>query len=127
MSMVNLSTARKMSLLARVAFRHAQQTRTWGAFLRASRITAAQVGRVLHQLWLEVTGFVFLVLAAIGSLALYREYAEYQGGKTNPIRIVAAICFTVMFAWFGVTSFWKTRKKNKSLTAKDSELHERIR
>jgi hypothetical protein len=125
--MVNLSTARKLNLLARVAFRQAQQTRTWGAFLRASQVTATHVGRVLHQLWLEVTGFVFLVLAAIGSLALYREYAEYQGGKTNPGRIVAAICFTVMFAWFGVTSFWKTRKKNKSLAAKDSELHERIR
>lgn len=125
--MVNLSTARKLGLLARVALRQAQQTRTWGAVLRASRITATHVGRVLHQLWLEVTGFVFLVLAAIGSLALYREYAEYQGGKTNPGRIVAAICFTVMFAWFGVSSFWRTRKRNKSLSAKDSELQERIR
>jgi membrane protease YdiL (CAAX protease family) len=125
--MVNLSTARKLSLLARVAFQQAQQTRTWGAVLRASRITATHVGRVLHQLWLEVTGFVFLVLAAIGSLALYREYAQYQGGKTNPGRIVAAICFTLMFAWFGVSSFWKTRKRNKSLSAKDPELHERLR
>src|SRR6267142_6956880 len=105
MSMVNLSTARKLSLVARLALRQAQQTRTWGAFLRSSRITVTHVGRVLHQLWLEVTGFVFLVLAGIGSLALYREYSEYQGGKTNPSRIVAAICFTVMFAWFGVSSF----------------------
>ena len=127
MSMVNLSTARKLSLVARLALRQAQQTRTWGAFLRAGRITGTHVGRVLHQLWLEVTGFVFLVLAAIGSLALYREYAEYQAGKANPSRIVAAICFTVLFAWFGVTSFWKTRKKGKPLTAKDQELHERLR
>ena len=118
MSMVNLSTARKLSLVARLALRQAQQTRTWGAFLRAGRITRGHVGRVLHQLWLEVTGFVFLVLAAIGSLALYREYAEYQAGKANPSRIVAAICFTVMFAWFGVSSFWKTRKKDKALNQK---------
>src|SRR5438105_5469925 len=127
MSMVNLSTARKLSLVARLALRQAQQTRTWGAFLRAGRITGTHVGRVLHQLWLEVTGFVFLVLAGIGSLALYREYVQYQGGKANPSRILAAICFTVMFAWFGVTSFLRTRKKDKALTAKDSELHERIR
>jgi hypothetical protein len=127
MPMVNLSTARKLSLLARLALRQAEQTRTWGAFLRASRVTTAHVGRVLHQLWLEVTGFVFLVLAAIGSLSLYREYAQYQGGKGNPSRIVAAICFTVIFAWFGLSSFWKTRKKNKALIAKDPELHERIR
>jgi hypothetical protein len=125
--MVNLTTARKLSLLARLAVRQAQQTRTWGSFLRAGRITATHVGRVLHQLWLEVTGFVFLVLAAIGSLALYREYAQYQTGKANLSRIVVAICFTVMFAWFGVSSFWKTRKKNKALTLKDPELHERTR
>jgi hypothetical protein len=125
--MVNLSTARKLSLLARVALRQAQQTRTWGAFLRAGRITATHVGRVLHQLWLEVTGFVFLVLAGIGSLALYREYAQYQTGKATLSRMVVAICFTGLFAWFGVTSFWRTRKKDKALTVKDPELHERIR
>ena len=116
--MVNLSTARKLSLLAKFGLRQAQQTRTWGAFLRAGRITATHVGRILHQLWLEVTGFVFLVLAGIGSLALFREYTQYQGGKANPRRMVAAICFTVMFAWFGVSSFWKTRKKDKALNQK---------
>jgi hypothetical protein len=125
--MVNLSTARKLSLLAKLAVRQAQGTRTWGAFLGASRITATHVGRVLHQLWLEVTGFVFLVLAAIGSLALFREYSQYQSGRANLTRIVAAICFTVMFSWFGVTSFLRTRKRNKAPVAKDSELQGRIR
>jgi hypothetical protein len=125
--MVNLSTTRKLSLLAKLAVRQAQETRTWGALLRASRITATHVGRVLHQLWLEVTGFVFLVLAAIGSLALFREYSQYQTGKANPARIIVAICFTVMFAWFGVTSFLRTRKRDKAAVTKESELHGRIR
>ncbi len=116
--MVNLSTARKLSLLAKFGLRQAQQTRSWAAFLRAGRITATHIGRILHELWLEVTGFVFLVLAGIGSLALFREYTQYQGGKANPRRMVAAICFTVMFAWFGVSSFWKTRKKDKALNQK---------
>ena len=127
MSMVNLSTARKLNLLGKLAVRQVQGTRTWGAFLRAGRITATHAGRVLHQLWLEVTGFVFLVLAAIGSLALFREYSQYQTGKANPTRIVVAICFTVMFAWFGVTSFLTTRKRHRAPVTKDSELHERIR
>ena len=125
--MVNLSTARKLSLLAKFGLRQAQQTRSWAAFLRAGRITATHIGRILHQLWLEVTGFVFLVLAGIGSLALFREYTQYQGGKANPRRMVAAICFTVMFAWFGVNSFWKTRKKGKALNQKNPELPQRLR
>src|SRR2546423_14940088 len=127
MPMLNPSTARKLTLLAKSALRQARQPQPWGPFLRAGRITATHVGRILHQLWLEVTGFVFLVLAGIGGVALFREYTQYQGGKANPSRIVAAICFTVMFAWFGVNSFWKTRKKDKALNQKDAEVPQRLR
>ena len=38
---------------------------------------------MLHQLWLEVTGFVFLALAFIGAVALFREFARYQAGQTT--------------------------------------------
>ena len=116
--MTKLSTFRKMTILARVVSQSAGRNRTVSAVLKGVRTSAAHFGRVLHQLWLEVTGFVFLVLAGIGSLALFREYTQYQGGKANPRRMVAAICFTVMFAWFGVSSFWKTRKKDKALNQK---------
>src|SRR5256885_8306508 len=52
--------------MARVAARHAGHTRTVSALISAGRVTATHVGRVLHQLWLEVTGFVFFVIAVIG-------------------------------------------------------------
>jgi hypothetical protein len=77
----------------------------------AVRTTARSFGRVLHQLWLEVTGFVFLAMAGLGGVALGHEYAKYQAGRVGSGRVVIAICFTVTFVWFGVTSFWRVKKK----------------
>src|SRR5713101_2862053 len=109
--MANLSTARKLSILARVAAQHAGRTRSFSAVLQAARTTASHFGRVLHQLWLEVTGFVFLALAFIGGVAFFREFARYQAGQTTTGRVVVAIVFTLTFVWFGVTSFWRVWKK----------------
>jgi hypothetical protein len=111
LDMATLSTARKLSILARVAVQQAGRTRTLGALLKAGRTTAAHFGRVLRQLWLEVTGFVFLVLSGIGALAFVREWTKYQAGRTSPGRVLLAIAFTVMFGWFGVSSFWRVQKK----------------
>jgi hypothetical protein len=110
--MASVSMARKLTILARVAAQHAGHTRTVSALISAGRVTAAHVGRVLHQLWLEVTGFVFFVIAVIGFSALVREYHKYQAGQADVKRGVAALCFTVAFGWFGVTSFLRVRKKN---------------
>jgi hypothetical protein len=79
------------------------------------RATASSLSRVLHQLWLEVAGFTFLALSGVGALAVVREYAKYQGGHTaGPGRLILAACFTVSFAWFGLSSFWRARRKNQS-------------
>jgi hypothetical protein len=110
--MVNVSTVRKLSIAARIAAQHAGRTRTVGAVLKGARATATHFGRVLHQLWLEVTGFVFLALAFIGAGAFFREYARYQAGQTTAGRVAVAIIFTLTFTWFGATSFWRVWKKS---------------
>jgi hypothetical protein len=112
MPMAKLSTLRKLSIIARVVAQHAGRNRAVGAVLRAGRTTAIHLGRVLHQLWLEVTGFVFLFIAAIGAGAFFREYTKYQTGQTSPGRVLLAIVFTLTFAWFGVSSFWRVRRKS---------------
>jgi len=110
--MIQLSTVRKLTILSRVAAQYAGRNRTVGAILKGARTTAVHFGRVLHQLWLEVTGFVFLVLAFVGAAAFFREYARYQAGQTTPARILVAIVFTLTFVWFGITSFWRVWKKS---------------
>jgi hypothetical protein len=113
--MTNVSTTRRLSIVARVASRMAAQragrSRLFTAVLSAGRTTAGHFGRVLHQLWLEVTGFVFLALAGIGGFAFLRELVKYQAGKEGLLRASVAIVFTFVFAWFGVTSFLRVRKK----------------
>jgi hypothetical protein len=113
--MATISTARKIGLVARVATRmagqRATQSRTLGALLKAGRATASHWARALGQLWLEVIGFVFLSLAAVGVVAFFRAYVQYDAGKANSSHVVAAALFTLLFAWFGITSFTRIRRK----------------
>lgn len=111
--MIQVSTLRKLGIVARVAAQQATRSRTGSAVLKGIRATATSIGRVLHQLWLEVTGFTFLVLAGIGALAGFREYGKYQAGHAaGPGKLILAVCFTVTFAWFGVSSFWRVKRKS---------------
>jgi ABC-type phosphate transport system permease subunit len=110
--MSNIATkARKVGVIARVAAQQAQRHRGVSSLIRAGRVTAGHFGRILGQLWLEVTGFVFLVLAVIGAGAFFREYGKYQAGQTTSGRVMLAILFTVTFGWFGLSSFWRVKKR----------------
>lgn len=112
---MNVSTVRKLGIAGRVAARlataYAGRNRLLGAAVRGLRVTATSFGRVLGILWLEVTGFVFLSLAGIGGMKLASEYSKYQTGKGSSGRVALAVGFTLMFAWFGVSSFWRARRR----------------
>jgi hypothetical protein len=110
--LASISTVRKLSLAVQVLGRHAGKTRLGGALLSGLTATAQSFSRILHILWLEVTGFVFLALAVIGGGALAREYSKYQAGTQGPGRLIMAICFCLVFGYFGLSSFWRARKKN---------------
>ncbi|MGC2194655.1 MAG: hypothetical protein WA628_08260 [Terriglobales bacterium] len=109
--MADIPLTQKLRILTRVAGRQAGHSRTLGAVLQAGRVTLRSFARVLHQLWLEVTGFVFLAMAGIGGIALAREYAQYQAGKTGLGRVAIAVCFCLTFGYFGLNSFWRVRRK----------------
>lgn len=109
--MAGIPLTRKLQIFARIAGQHAEKSRTLNAVVQAARVTLRSFGRVLHQLWLEVTGFVFLAMAGIGGIALSREFAKYQAGKAGPGRVAIAACFCLIFGYFGLSSFWRVRRK----------------
>jgi len=85
-----------------------RKSRTVNALASAARVTLGSVAKVGHLLWLEVTGLFFVAFAAIGGLAAWHDYSRH---KTLSSRFAAAICFTVIFAWFGFSSFLRARRK----------------
>lgn len=111
--MSKVSTARKLGVVARVATEQAGRSRTLRAAKSAVAATGRAFGRVLHQLWLEVTGVVFLLMALSLGAGSVREYGKYHAGQAGLGRMALAICCTIVFAWFGVSSFWRVKKKGK--------------
>ncbi len=97
--------------LGRMAGKRAASNRILRALWKAGSATARSVGRVLHVLFLQVTGllFVFLTLG-FGSVAM-REFHKYKLGTTPAYKATLAGSFAVMFLWFGVSSFWRARRK----------------
>jgi hypothetical protein len=108
-----VSSVRKLGVVARVAGQQVKRSRTVRAASSAVAATTRAFEKVMHQLWLEVTGVVFLGMAAIGGIESAREYAKYAAGRAGLRGVVVAICFTVTFAWFGVSSFWRVRQKGR--------------
>ncbi len=81
------------------------------AGLHGARITLASFGRTARVLWLELTGLFFLFFALIGAGAAVRAYRTYEAGKSGPQRIWLGGLFALVFAYFGVTSFMRSRRK----------------
>ena len=109
--MANVSTARKMGIAARIAGQQLKRSRTYGAVASGVRATIGHFAGVAHQLWLEITGFVFLVFAAAGIFALVREYNSIHAGKGTTSHLAVAAGFTAVFGWFGISSFWRARHR----------------
>jgi hypothetical protein len=111
--MTNVSTGRKLGIAARVAGKQIKGSRTYGAVLGGVRATVGHFAAVLRQLWHEITGFIFLAFAGFGAVAVVKESVAYHAGGVGPNRVAIAAGFTLVFGWFGVSSFWRARKPRK--------------
>jgi hypothetical protein len=92
--------------LGRVSGRLLRRNRVVNAGIEAGKTTAIAAGKAARRLWLEVTGFVFGVFAAVGAGATIREW----NGGGDSTRMVAGVAFTLMFAYFCVSSFVASRR-----------------
>jgi hypothetical protein len=124
--MIMAEIGRKLGVIVRVALQTVRRSRTGAALIKGVQATASSLGRVLHQLFLEVTGFTFLAIAAIGAVTAFREYGKFHAGHAaGPGRLLLAIAFTLCFTWFGLSSFWRV---NKSVARqRDSRVRSEIR
>ena len=111
--MNNVSTGRKLGIAARVAGKQIKGSRTWGAVVGGVRATLGHFAAVARQLWHEITGFIFLAFAVFGAGAMVKEYLAYRKGGVSPNHMAVAAGFTLVFGWFGVSSFLKARRPRK--------------
>lgn len=102
--------------LSRIAAQHANRSRIVSAVIGAGRAMLQSLAHVLHLLFLEVTGFLFLAIAVIGAGALVREYQKFALGQAGPGRVFLAAVLTLTFGWFGASSFWRARRKARRQT-----------
>ena len=103
--------ARKIGVAAGTVSRQVWSGRLGGALVSGVRAASASFARVFHILWLEVTGFVFFILALLAGTALLRELHRADGGAVNQNKVWAAGALALVFVYFGVTSFWRARKR----------------
>ncbi len=110
--MAELSAPRKALMAAQVASRMARRSRLLAGAAAGARATLASFARVAHLLWLEITGVFFLFFALGFSGAGWREYRRH--GMARPEHLWLAVAFAALFAWFGVSSFWRVGRKRSN-------------
>ena len=69
-----------------------------------------RIWNILRVLFHEVTGLLFLVLAAWGALWLVRSYREFQGDGEAVFKMALVAVFVLMMGGFGISSFWRARR-----------------
>ncbi len=114
--MAELSSARRRGFrwgwwgaaVAHLGGNMVRKSRTVNALGGAAKVTLRSTARVGHLLWLEITGLFFIAFAVIGGVAAWENYFKH---KVLSGRLVAALFFMVIFAWFGVSSFYRARRK----------------
>jgi hypothetical protein len=75
---------------------------------------AVPLKNVLRVLFLEVSGLFFLFFSLSVLIAFMREYKKYAMHQVGPERVVLAAAVAVMFLYFGVSSFWRARRRSKA-------------
>jgi hypothetical protein len=69
----------------------------------------------LRVLFLEVSGFIFLCFTVILVSAFLREYRKYATHQVGVERVILAGAIGTMFLYFGLSSFWRARRKRSRI------------
>jgi hypothetical protein len=110
---VSVQQIRRAILITRTLANRGKQNDYVRAGITAAKTVGASAKHASHLLWLQVTGSFFVFFAVVGTMAALREYQRWQAAEIGPGRFYAAIAFSLVFAYFGVSSFLQARKLNK--------------
>ena len=72
---------------------------------------AGPLRKVLHVLFLEVSGLVFLLISLGVVSAFLREYRKYAMHEVGVERLVVTAAIGAMFLYFAASSFWRARRR----------------
>lgn len=81
---------------------------------RLIRTVVPGIIKPLRALWNEMIGFVFLVFAVFAASSVVRAWRNYDGSGDSVARMALGGFFTLLMAYFGVTSFLRARKIGRS-------------
>jgi len=97
--------------VGRIAAREARKSRVVQAGYAAAETTLRSLGRILHLIFLQIVG-LFFCLFAVGLVArIPRAYHDQLTQNQGPGRTYLLAILSAMFLWFGLTSFWRSRRK----------------
>lgn len=97
--------------VGRLAMRGASQSRVLRAGYSAAQTTLRSSRRVAHILWLQITGVFFCLFAVSFATRLPNLYEKYRAGNTPAHNLFLLSCITLLFTWFGLSSFWKAKRR----------------
>jgi hypothetical protein len=69
----------------------------------------------LHVLFLEVSGLIFLSFTLMIVTAFVRECRKYAMHQVGLERVILAGAVSTMFLYFGLSSFWRARRKRSGV------------
>jgi hypothetical protein len=78
------------------------------------RHVVPQVIRPLRSLWHEVIGFLFLSLAFLFGLSVFRKARNFDGSPWVLLGLIGTGLFVLVMVGFGVSSFLRARKISRS-------------
>jgi hypothetical protein len=79
--------------------------------IKAFQVAFKDLLRTLHKLFLEMTGFFFLVIGGIILLSGYRQLRVFLDiGEVSYFKLVSTLIFGILMVGYGIHSFFQVRK-----------------
>jgi hypothetical protein len=90
--------------------------RWFRGFQSGAAAFAKTMAGTLRVLFLEVSGFIFICFTAMIVSAFFREYRKYAMHQVGMERVILAAAISAMFFYFGLSSFWRARRKRSKIS-----------